>query len=749
MPERQLRMRRPHFDRLPGYTLPEGYTLRTYRPGDEAAWAAIMNTGIGSGWTAELCAQKLTSLPQFRPDGLFFVTYDGQPVGSACAWPDAPDRLDICQLHMVCVVPEHRGKGLGRSVTLAVLHYMRDQGFQETYLLTDDDRLPALKEYLDLEYEPVYLDDSHRARWARVISQLGQTERWWRHARPEPVSYQLRQAEGNLALLVITDSSRRQAYDLARRTVFSALFHLGIPYRVLDLATARETSHALRSHSAILLAQSGIGDSLSDVFARQMAEVVRAGVGLISVDHRLDRYPDPLRRLLPVAVSDGVMTTEAAAVPPDDHFIVRTHDPAVVHRFVRPVEVACVDVVDDGLTLVETGEHAPALVVGTHGAGRVAQYLVSPAVWTHESFGHCEGLDDVFWKSIVWTARKPFVMKAMPPFVAIRVDEASGAADGFAWVRPLVARGWRPHVGVLTEEIHQAEWRTMADLARTGGVEWCPQSLTGRRGLYFHHVARRPYSDDEVQACLSQAKGKFDQYGIPLPRSLNSRDGEFGRNVIPLLAEWGVQYTLSLFLPNEPFDGDHVDWEPGPYGQAGFILDDLFGFPGLFAAVALHLPSREREYIDPARTRYTVGPGFVDAVDCFHERTVAHGFPANLIEDTARAAARAVRLGLDSRFYGLIVTREPMINALSPDEWERFLDRVDELTAGYGTIRASLDVIAEYGRSHAKTHLARAEYDRETGRFHLTLSGRATVPLFIQVFDEACQERVERVMSEE
>lgn len=178
---RQLMMRRPNLDGLPRLVVPSGYALRSYRRGDEAAWAAIMNTGIGSDWTAERCVEYLTGQPQFRADGLFFTTVGdtaGPAIGSACAWTEHPDERDEGLVHMVCVLPEHRGHGLGRVVTLAVLRYMRQHGFRSARLRTDDWRRSAIRAYLSLGLEPLYPPDAapgddHRARWAAVIEQLG------------------------------------------------------------------------------------------------------------------------------------------------------------------------------------------------------------------------------------------------------------------------------------------------------------------------------------------------------------------------------------------------------------------------------------------------------------------------------------------------------------------------------------------------------------------------------------------------
>src|SRR3712207_5588670 len=83
---RQLQMRLERLDALPALEVPAGVGLRTYRPGDEAHWAQIMNDCIGQDWTAERCLRELVERPEFRADACFFATVEDLPVGSATAW---------------------------------------------------------------------------------------------------------------------------------------------------------------------------------------------------------------------------------------------------------------------------------------------------------------------------------------------------------------------------------------------------------------------------------------------------------------------------------------------------------------------------------------------------------------------------------------------------------------------------------------------------------------------------------------
>lgn len=168
-----FRMRRPDLNNLPEVTLPPGYSLRTFQPGDEAAWCALMEGQIGHGWTLEKFQKEMVDPPQFDPAGLFFVTYGGEPVASACAWR-VEERYgpDTGVLHMVAVRPDHRGKRLGEAVSIAVLHFFRAKGYRDAVLNTDENRIPAVKTYLKLGFKPDLDNDKARAGWDIALSRL-------------------------------------------------------------------------------------------------------------------------------------------------------------------------------------------------------------------------------------------------------------------------------------------------------------------------------------------------------------------------------------------------------------------------------------------------------------------------------------------------------------------------------------------------------------------------------------------------
>ncbi len=184
-----LQMLRPSLAELPSLeealrALPEGYRLRTYRPGDEAIWAEIMNTGEMGKWDVARTRAELTGRPspQFDPEGLFFVTFGPaeRPVGSACAWLLDPRETETGVLHMVCVRPEHRGRRLSYVVCLAVLHRFQQRGYRRVSLTTHDWRLGAIKVYLELGFQPTFGDPLHPIQWREVLQKLS----WSRPVSP-------------------------------------------------------------------------------------------------------------------------------------------------------------------------------------------------------------------------------------------------------------------------------------------------------------------------------------------------------------------------------------------------------------------------------------------------------------------------------------------------------------------------------------------------------------------------------------
>jgi mycothiol synthase len=172
MVQPQLRMVLPSLDRVPAVTLSAGYSIRTYRPSDEAAWCRLINEAIGGDYTQQRLQEEIAAAPGFEPADLFFAASGEEPVGTAWARRAKEAPSSVGNLHMLAVAPEHRGLGLGRALVLSVLHRLGQMGLRRVLLNTDDFRLPAIKLYLELGFRPAFTHESHSERWRNVYKQL-------------------------------------------------------------------------------------------------------------------------------------------------------------------------------------------------------------------------------------------------------------------------------------------------------------------------------------------------------------------------------------------------------------------------------------------------------------------------------------------------------------------------------------------------------------------------------------------------
>jgi mycothiol synthase len=147
--------------------------------GDLQAWTNLLAENAGFGpWPIE------RSLPLFGPDspvvfdGSYFLTRDGEPVATAqlhhqSRRPYAP----TAELGWVAVSPRFQGRGLGYVVCLAVLRYAAKADYPAIFLRTEDHRLPAIRTYLKLGFEPWMVDPTATERWRVIEGQLAEFRR--------------------------------------------------------------------------------------------------------------------------------------------------------------------------------------------------------------------------------------------------------------------------------------------------------------------------------------------------------------------------------------------------------------------------------------------------------------------------------------------------------------------------------------------------------------------------------------------
>jgi mycothiol synthase len=79
---------------------------------------------------------------------------------------DSPERA-IGEVYVVGVDPAEQGSGLGRALTLAGLHHLRDEGLAEVMLYVDEDNVPAIRLYEALGFHRTRTDAMYQRKTQR------------------------------------------------------------------------------------------------------------------------------------------------------------------------------------------------------------------------------------------------------------------------------------------------------------------------------------------------------------------------------------------------------------------------------------------------------------------------------------------------------------------------------------------------------------------------------------------------------
>jgi len=144
--------------------LPPGRTLRAFVPGqDEDEWLSLNGRAFAKhpeqgGWTRQDLELRERE-PWFDPAGFLIATNGGVMTGFH--WTKVHPE-GIGEVYVIGVDPAEQGSGLGRALTLAGLHHLRDLGVAQAMLYVDEDNVPAIRMYEALGFTRARVDAMYR-----------------------------------------------------------------------------------------------------------------------------------------------------------------------------------------------------------------------------------------------------------------------------------------------------------------------------------------------------------------------------------------------------------------------------------------------------------------------------------------------------------------------------------------------------------------------------------------------------------
>lgn len=134
---------------------------RAFRPGDDDEDLVRVNNRAFSRHPSQgtLTLEALRSdLAQtwFDADGIRMYEVDGTLAGFC--WTKRHADPPLGEVYVICIDPDFHGRGLGRPMTAAGLHWLAEQGEEVGMLYVEADNVPAIRTYEGLGFRIVRTD---------------------------------------------------------------------------------------------------------------------------------------------------------------------------------------------------------------------------------------------------------------------------------------------------------------------------------------------------------------------------------------------------------------------------------------------------------------------------------------------------------------------------------------------------------------------------------------------------------------
>jgi hypothetical protein len=410
---------------------------------------------------------------------------------------------------------------------------------------------------------------------------------------------------GILTVAVLVNGSNSQGYSNNpnapgefQRYPERYLEHLQIPYETINVAATAPSSDLSRRH---LIITGHRGLNLSAAWRDALVTAVNGGAGFVNFDWDSQiGLQSHIQTIFGVTGSSSGMPATNVTVPSsvipggaNAHYIAalqqRFFDSPpgdLVYNFheddnqvVQPVTPTILSGAS-GTVIARAGSN-PLIVAKAFGSGRAVHFGTLDYLKA-DRFGFLQGVDDLFWRSLVWAARKPFVVRGYPRFWAVQMDDTrSGwgfrvkdmynpqftggvSQNGIGGPWKVTGYAFTDHLGPGT-----AERSAVISDINAGLLHVAPHAFSGADyGDMYWNASAGELSDaqwlDRLNGVLAWEQGLGGADALPfLSTSLVGHFWDLSNNVgFDLWNTLGFRYITSIqrpgfqnSFPNAPLDG--------------------------------------------------------------------------------------------------------------------------------------------------------------------------------------------------
>lgn len=548
---------------------------------------------------------------------------------------------------------------------------------------------------------------------------------------------------GNALVLVNSASSR---YLDFRNYIQPYLNHFGIPYSVVDVKT-NELNGDLSRYALLIVGHAQFDTNHAYVSAAEQSNIVQAvsaGIGLVNFDGAIAgggvvtnyAYVQNIFGFTYPGGETGNFLYELTFFPTEAsnqfHFITSQRPVTnTVIAYRTPISLLNVTAPADVKVLARSNEPnksgQPLLSVKTFGAGRAVQW--GSYDWMKTTVrGPVGGMDGLVWRSLIWAARKPFVLRGLPNFVTLRVDDTHGP---HWWLKEAVDAGFKPWVGPFITSMPVTNIAELRSFATNGSCTVSIHSFTPGDFTFYNHNAQTSWSDGEISNRMYHARQWHITNGIPISKVVVPHTSEAGLNAYPWFKQWGVEY---LTLINEPGAPRVSPWlTAGPFRK--------------------YVPTQPVTDLLPlCYADFLVLPGYPQLAGQFFNCTTivkddavdGEWGPNADVTNTAARAVRQMKRSFDSLAQGVLWTHEAYISfngagpvftpSIPTNSWRAILQSITNQLAADRPQYVTLDYSCQYVRATKTSVITDAKFIPELGQVSMTFTGRTDLPITAKIY---------------
>ncbi|MCM8784796.1 MAG: hypothetical protein NC827_01335 [Candidatus Omnitrophica bacterium] len=545
---------------------------------------------------------------------------------------------------------------------------------------------------------------------------------------------------------ILVDSSKIVHYSRCEKGIFSAIEHLGFYYKIIDLSFERFFEREIENTNLIVIGQEGLGFSLGKLETDILIKNLYSGVGIVIFDGYISSYPfDFLKN---IKIEEFIpKRTSKIKLEKNSWICQGTYN----DEFELKNEIIFYSVKFDNRAwkvFLYNEDGQPCGIYGRFGKGKIVLFLTSAGLWQDDVLGHTEGLDDVFFRSLIWASKKPFITKTMPPFITARIDDVSGSGskvvkyketvERFKYVDILNRYKIVPNLGLFIDDIEKDDILSIREKYFEKQAEFSPHAFSdpvnkNEYPIYMKHNGQE-FSDNELKENFNRVDIKFELFGIKPSITLNAHFGEVGIKSLSYLKERNQNFLMNIIRVGKAYSDpkSHI-WDLKPYNKINFSLSEIPEDNDFFNVLSLPLKIEEKSSNEK-------NPDFDFLYKC------TNFWNENNSTDTKRAIKRGIfqiKRGLENKFFGCLMTHEQRISFLKIEEWEEIIKGIINSIGMKNKIFKNYDYISLYAKNLKSISIEKIDFDKN---LEIILKGGTKINLYLYIFYDRDDEVIENFL---